>query len=245
LPIIGHGDYPPDDNWQRLTDEVIESIRSNTSRPVIGLGHSMGGVLTLMAAEKAPELFSMVIMLDSPLFNRVKSLAVKAIKHLGFADKFLSLTRINRMPSSWQSVEALRAYFQSKSVYSLLPEAAISDFVEHGLIKNSAGEYCVRFDREIEYAIYRTFPHHLPDSLVITRPVVLIYGADSDVVTPGDLHHIRQRYRMQLQQTVGGHMFPLEYPEITHTAIMEAVSWCDSQLDAEKPAKMKQDAPLV
>lgn len=233
LPILGHGDYPPDDNWQQLTDEVIASITSQTTKPVIGLGHSMGGVLTLMAAQKAPELFSMVVMLDSPLFGRLKSLGVKYIKQLGLADRIMSLTGVNAMPNSWPSYGALSAYFQSRRIYSLMPEVAVRDFFEHGTEKNSAGEYCVSFDRAIEYAIYRTFPHHLPDSLVIKRPVVLIYGADSDVVTPGDLVYIRRHYRIRLQPTIGGHMFPLEYPEITNTAIMEAVRWCDSQLDAE------------
>ena len=54
LPIIG-----------LLVDQVIDSIvRQAKGRKVIGLGHSLGSVLTLMASFRRPELFSQVIMLD-------------------------------------------------------------------------------------------------------------------------------------------------------------------------------------
>ena len=60
--------YPITHGWAYLVDQIIDSIvQQAQGRKVIGLGHSLGSVLTLMAAYRRPELFSQVIMLDPPL----------------------------------------------------------------------------------------------------------------------------------------------------------------------------------
>lgn len=69
VPLIGPDKrYPITNHWPFLVDQVIDSIvRQAKGRKVIGLGHSLGSVLTLMASFRRPELFSQVIMLDPPL----------------------------------------------------------------------------------------------------------------------------------------------------------------------------------
>ncbi|NQT72889.1 MAG: alpha/beta hydrolase [Chloroflexi bacterium] len=46
--------YPVDENWSNLVKELINFIESNSSEPIIGVGHSMGGVLTFLAAYQRP-----------------------------------------------------------------------------------------------------------------------------------------------------------------------------------------------
>ena len=57
LPLIGPDKrYPISNHWTYLVDQVIDSIvRQAKGRPVIGLGHSLGSVLTLMASYQRPE----------------------------------------------------------------------------------------------------------------------------------------------------------------------------------------------
>ena len=50
-----------------MIKSLIVSCNNHKGRKVIGLGHSLGSVLTLMASYRRPELFSQVIMLDPPL----------------------------------------------------------------------------------------------------------------------------------------------------------------------------------
>ena len=68
LPEIGTDPrYPVTNHWPRLVDQLIDSVASQSGgEPVIGLGHSLGSLLTLMAAYRRPELFRQVIM---PNFN--------------------------------------------------------------------------------------------------------------------------------------------------------------------------------
>ncbi|EKE22879.1 MAG: Hydrolase, partial [uncultured bacterium] len=63
VPLLGRDKrYPVDNHWKSLTRQVIDSIvRQSQGRPVIGLGHSLGSVLTFQAALQRPELFSQMI----------------------------------------------------------------------------------------------------------------------------------------------------------------------------------------
>lgn len=59
--------YPITRDWRYLVDEVIADIEQQFSQQqVIGLGHSFGGLVTLMAAYRRPELFSKLVIMDPP-----------------------------------------------------------------------------------------------------------------------------------------------------------------------------------
>jgi pimeloyl-ACP methyl ester carboxylesterase len=68
LPIHAHNlNYPVDDGWQALAHELIDELRLRYAEPVILAGHSMGGILALMAAKARPDLVRCVVLLDAPL----------------------------------------------------------------------------------------------------------------------------------------------------------------------------------
>lgn len=116
VPLLGTDKrYPIDNHWESLTNQVIDSIvRQAKGRPVIGLGHSLGSVLTFQAALKRPELFSQVIMLDPPLImgkdgfalHVAKLLKLKAVDRMSPAA--LSLRRRDHWDSREQAAELLR-----------------------------------------------------------------------------------------------------------------------------------------
>ena len=73
VEMSGHDpNYPVTENWDYLVEEQIHAVAQH-QRPVIGVGHSLGGVLLFRAAVYHPELFSSVILLDSPLIGHFKS----------------------------------------------------------------------------------------------------------------------------------------------------------------------------
>lgn len=65
-------------------DQVISDIEQQFPRQqVIGLGHSFGSLLTLMAAYKKPQLFSQVIIMDPPFVIGSKAFLFEALQRLG------------------------------------------------------------------------------------------------------------------------------------------------------------------
>ncbi|WP_343230608.1 alpha/beta fold hydrolase [Salinicola acroporae] len=55
--------YPVGRNWLSLREEYLAAIEP-LAAPVVAVGHSMGGVLSIMAAAKAPQRFRAVVALD-------------------------------------------------------------------------------------------------------------------------------------------------------------------------------------
>ena len=46
--------YPVTDGWGRLRDELLNELTKRYSAPVIGIGHSLGGILHFLAAIEIP-----------------------------------------------------------------------------------------------------------------------------------------------------------------------------------------------
>ena len=64
----GHNpDFPVTDGWHALRDELRTEIETKFTRPVIGLGHSLGGILHLLVAIEKPDLYTQIVLLDAPI----------------------------------------------------------------------------------------------------------------------------------------------------------------------------------
>lgn len=211
---IGHNpQYPVTENWNFLVAEIIESVRKQANQPVIAVGHSLGGVLSLLAAIEEPALFKAVVMLDSPLLGPFKSTIVRIAKALGVIDRVTPARRTRGRRVSWQNRDQLLHYLRGKALFAEFTDACLQDYIDYGLEKNSEG-YFLRFDRHTEYLIYRTIPHGLTQyegKLVV--PASLIYGDKSTIVDRLDIRYMKKHYNIIGHQVKGSHMFPMEHPE--------------------------------
>ncbi|MCX7116502.1 MAG: alpha/beta hydrolase [Legionellales bacterium] len=219
---VGHSpDFPVTENWRSLVDEVIQSIRSQVSEPVIAVGHSLGGVLSLVAAIEQPSLFKGVILLDSPLLGRVKSSLVRLSKALGIIDRITPAFRTRKRREHWQTREQALFYLKSRALFKSFTDACLDDYIDYGMQKTETG-YSLRFDRQVEYQIYRTIPHILKEyEGRLKVPTVLIYGHQSDVIDRSDLRYMKRKYGIHGIETKGTHMFPMEDPALCARLIMD------------------------
>lgn len=221
---IGHDTrFPVTENWHNLVDEVISSIKTQASQPVIAVGHSLGGVLSLLAAIEQPELFKRVILLDSPLIGRFKSSIVRFSKMIGIIDHLTPAFRTRGRRTHWDTREEVWSYLKRRKLFGQFTERCLNDYIDYGLEKDESG-YSLRFDPEIEYQIYRTIPHLLQKyEGRLIRPAALIYGNKSTVIDRLDLHHMKKHYGVVGFETKGTHMFPLEHPEAVSQLIFDIV----------------------
>lgn len=218
---IGHSaDFPVTDNWHCLVNEIIQSIESQSSQPVIAVGHSLGGVLSFLAAIEKPALFKSVILLDSPIIGRFKSNVIRLSKALGMIDHVTPAHRTRGRRHHWATREQAWRYLKSKNLFKSFTDACLDDYIDFGMNKTDKG-YELRFDRDIEYKIYRTIPHILHEYEGQLRvPTALIYGNKSDVITPAEVSYMKINYDIACHETKGSHMFPMEYPKAVADLIM-------------------------
>lgn len=221
---VGHDPkFPVSDNWHALVDEVLLSIKTGANEPVIAVGHSLGGVLSLLAAFEEPALFKAVILLDSPLLGQFKSSLVRFSKWFGMIDHLTPASRTRNRCSHWDTREQVMAYLKSRTLFKHFTQACLDDYIDYGLIVDAKG-YGLRFDPEIEYQIYRTIPHVLRHNKAEKKvPTALIYGHKSRVVDKHDLHYMKKKYDIATFETRGTHMFPMEHPQEVAELIFSVV----------------------
>lgn len=221
---IGHNpQYPVTENWPFLVDEILDNVRTTASQPVIGVGHSLGGVLTLLAAIREPKLFKKLILIDSPLLNRFKSSMVKFAKAAGIIDRVTPAYRTLSRRTHWDSREHLLHYLKSRPLFKTFSEACLQDYVTYGCIHNEQG-YSLWFDRQIEYCIFRTIPHNLYRSEGrLQVPAALIYGDKSTVVSRFDVRYMKKHYFIKAFRMKGTHMLPMEHPAATAEKICQVL----------------------
>lgn len=221
---IGHNPaFPVGENWHYLVLELIDSISRQADRPVIALGHSLGGVLSLLASIERPELFKSVIMLDSPIIGPFKSSVVKLAKGLGVIDRVTPAHRTKGRRQYWQNKEQLLAYLKTRDLFKTFSEACLEDYIAYGLELKDDGYY-LRFDRHIEYQIYRTIPHDLPQHEgKLQVPTFLLYGDKSTVVDRLDVRYMSNYFNVPCTKVKGSHLFPMEHPKLIANRIIETI----------------------
>jgi len=218
VPLLGPDmRYPIDQGWKSLTDQVIDSIvQQSEGRKVIGLGHSLGAVLTFQASLKRPELFEKVIMLDPPLIVGKASFVMFLTKKFSpkLLDKMtpagLSIKRRDHWDSKEQAAELLR----SKGFYQDFDADCFDAYIQYALTNNPAqGGVSLTISKYDEVEIFRTNSdlYWLP----MSKPKVkaqLIVGDKSPFLKQKFPQNIKKKFGIPFTITAGGHMFPLEHP---------------------------------
>ncbi|WP_156226376.1 alpha/beta fold hydrolase [Herbaspirillum chlorophenolicum] len=206
--------YPVDDGWRKLTRELVAELESNYSEPAILVGHSMGGILSLMAARKRPDLARCVVLLDSPVVAGWRAQALRIVKLLKLESKRSPAVASVKRRNVWPDMESAYQHYAAKAMFAAWPQRVLRDYVEHGIAPQDDGSVGLRFTREAETAVYRTIPHHLG---CLTRrpypvPIGFVGGTDSVECRLAGLDATRRLVGGHFCQIPGGHLFPMESP---------------------------------
>jgi pimeloyl-ACP methyl ester carboxylesterase len=213
VDMYGHDPrYPVSDGWPKLVEHLIDCLETY-AEPAILLGHSLGGMLSMMAAAQRPELVRCVVMLDSPVVAGWRATVLRLSKGTSFMDRFSPAKFSHKRRNVFPDVAAARAHFSGKSAFAAWAPGVLDDYLEHGLEPHPDGVQ-LRFRREIETEIYRGLPHHL-GSLMARFPVPIgfVAGTQSAELRQAGLTHTRALVGENFSQIEGGHLFPMESPE--------------------------------
>jgi pimeloyl-ACP methyl ester carboxylesterase len=215
LPLHAHNPrFPVDDGWRKLACELVEELERSYPAPVILVGHSMGGILALMAARQRPELARCVVLLDSPIVAGWRASALRLAKLLRVDGSRSPAVASARRRNVWPDIESAYQHYAAKALFAAWPQRVLRDYVEHGVEESGQGGVRLRFTREAETQVYRTIPHHL--GRLSTRPfpvpVGFVGGLDSAECRMAGLDATRRLVRGHFLQIPGGHLFPMESP---------------------------------
>lgn len=212
--------YPVRNGWAALARELMDELAARYTQPVILVGHSMGGMLSLMVAKARPDLVRCVVLLDAPVVAGWRACMLRVAKRLGVDKKFSPARFSEKRRNLWPDAQAAYRHYASKPMFAIWPPEVLQDYIEHGLAPHPQG-VALRFTRETETAVYRTLPHHIG---ALTRrafpaPVGFIGGTDSVECRQAGLAATRRLVGRHFTQIAGGHLFPMESPAAAAHAV--------------------------
>jgi pimeloyl-ACP methyl ester carboxylesterase len=203
------------DGWQGLVDELVAQLE-RYGEPAILVGHSLGGILSMMAAKQRPELARCVVMIDSPVVAGWRALLWRLAKLRGYASRFSPARFSERRRNVWPDAQAAHDHFFAKPIFAAWERGVLDDYLAAGLAPHPDGVQ-LRFSRDVETAIYNSLPHHMGEMVrdPFPVPIGLIAGTDSAELRQAGMGATRRLVGDRLSMIEGTHLFPMEKPQRT------------------------------
>lgn len=226
LEKFGHDPaYPVTSNWPHLRRQLVDFIDAQGCAPAFLVGHSLGGLLSLMAACRRPDLARGVVMLDSPVIGGWRAHGVQIFKASGLIRR-VSPGRISqRRRHEWPDRDAVRRHFAAKHAFARWDPRVLDDYVAAGFVERD-GRVELAFDRDVETRIYNTLPHTLPRLLrrhPPKCPVAFVAGTQSVEVRQAGLEASRALARGRFVWIEGTHLYPMERPDETARTVLTLI----------------------
>jgi pimeloyl-ACP methyl ester carboxylesterase len=204
----------------------VDGLGLDADTPVVLVGHSLGGFLSLKAALKRPDLARAVVLLDSPILTGWKAHSVQVAKATRLIQRVSPGKVAARRRHHWASVNEARAHFAAKHVFARWNPLCLEDYLHAGLEPAPQGGVQLAFDRQVEAHIYNTLAHNIGG--VLRRhppkmPVSFVAGTQSREVHQVGLSATRALVRERFVWIEGTHLFALEHPAETAEHVLALI----------------------
>lgn len=220
---VGHNpEFPISNNWPHLVRELELEIESRHQEPVIGIGHSLGGMLSYLLAHKRPELYSHLILLDPPVINGWQNSLWWLSKKFGFSDRFTPANTSKKRRTQFDSREHAHEKLRHKQLFKDFTDESFEAYLQHALTDTKEGAVTLTIDLETELALFRTAPDDLwRYRKPLQMPGIYLTAENSEFAKLPFAKRLSKTAGMEYKVLKGGHLFPQEHPQETARVITD------------------------
>ncbi len=219
---------PPTVGWPYLVDELVEFVQAlpRNGQRLWLVGHSLGGYLSVLAAERLQAHVHGVVMLDSPVIAGMSAAAIRFGRATGVDRWLMPIRQTRQRCREWPDADAAHAHYAAKPAFARWHPDMLRDYADHGTVPTGRGRRELLFDRDVELRIYRSLPtgHVAEIGTRLPMPVAFIGGKESREVRHIGLRATRAVVGERLYWTEGSHLFPMEAPDATAMLIRDAIA---------------------
>ncbi|WP_136806569.1 alpha/beta fold hydrolase [Desulfosediminicola flagellatus] len=203
-------------SWHRIADDLIGFLDAKQLSPVLGVGHSVGGVTTMIAAAKRPDLFSKIILID-PVIHPYNSLLSQAVMRvLGKKSRFMLARLARARRRHWANREEVYNYFKGKSLFKRFNDEYLRSYVTYGVRPSASGGMELLCPPEAEARTFENYPLDVWFWVQRLKTHALILrGEYSEVLTDDSVNRFCRKTTSAESCLVqgAGHLIPMEKPE--------------------------------
>ena len=222
-------------SWEVMADDLVVELQ-RLDEPVVGIGHSMGAAVQMMAAMKRPDLFAGLVLIEPVLIKR-RYLAILSLINRVNPAIFPLVRRTLQRTSLWPDVNQAFRHFRRKRVFSRISDDVLWDYVNHGTrtsdqlgeeLRDGSSQVELVYGKDWEARVYTQVPDMWGVLTSLDLPVLGFRGNKTDTL-------LRSAWRSWQKKAPGhthiefdglGHLLPFEEPQ--HVA-GEIKGWLMSQ----------------
>ena len=204
-------------DWLPFSND-LRFFLSSQPTPVIGVGHSIGAVVTLRTALRDLKKFRALVLLDPALFIPRTMIVWNIVRMLGLADRFHPLIEgAKKRRRLFADLEILFKSYRTKNIFRYLSDDSLRAYIA-GITHQTANGYELIFSPEWEVHIYRTSLLDFDiwrDLPKLEIPTLIIRGVETDTFLEDAVKLIKQKQPKVRIEAVpqSTHLLPLEHPK--------------------------------
>jgi pimeloyl-ACP methyl ester carboxylesterase len=224
---LWHNGVTPDSarSWRVMADDMLAGLRARDLTDVIAVGHSMGGVASMMAALAEPGRFRALILLDPTMLLPGTLRLIAALRLIGLSERFPLVQGARRRRRTFASIEAAYTYFRNRRLFADWPDETIRLYAAGITRPAPRGGVELSWTPEWEAQYYRTIfagSWRLAPRLCGLLPILVIRGKTTDTFVAPAAERLRRLLPDADQAVIPGHghLFPQSAPAETAGIIM-------------------------
>ncbi|MCJ7432963.1 MAG: alpha/beta hydrolase [Anaerolineales bacterium] len=211
--------HPFSDDLLHFLSDASTSLSANRSTaPVIGVGHSIGGIVTLRAALRDPKRFRALILFDPVLFMPSRIIAWNIARAIGIGYKIHpKISGALKRRRTFDNLDLVFRGYRTRDVFQYMSDENLRVYIEGITRPRAEGGFELAYSPEWESHIYLTSLRDmdlwrgLPKLKV---PTLIIRGAETDTFLEDAASLVKRKQPVIKIETLeqSTHILPLEKP---------------------------------
>lgn len=206
-------------DWHPFSDDLQGFLTTGGFAPAIGVGHSIGGIVTLRTALRDPGKFRALVLLDPVLFMPAFLVGWNLVRAIGLGEKIHPLIAgAKRRRRTFDDLESIFRSYRSRNVFKYMSDENLRIYIEGITVQRPDDGYELVYSPEWEAHIYLTglrdfdLWRDLPNLKV---PTLIIRGAETDTFLERNANLVKKKNQkikiVTLERST--HLLPLERPQ--------------------------------
>lgn len=208
-------------SWHPLSDDLLHFLASTplSANGVVGVGHSIGAIVTLRAALRDPGKFKALVLIDPVLFVPRRLILWHIFRAIGLGDRVHPLIAgAKKRRRTFDDLETVFRGYRNRNIFRYMSNENLRIYIEGMTKPKPEGGYELVYSPEWEAQIYRTGLHDFDiwhDLPKLKVPTLFLRGAESDTFLENAAILVKQKQPRAKVEALekSTHILPLERPK--------------------------------